>query len=166
MCTINRIYTICYKITGCCSPATSLEQLHKSKLRQMTVKILSDPTHFLHDHYDLLHTGRRYRIPTVKTQRAHKSFMPSSNKYLNQPQNINRWPTYHSAYRCHCNVVLSHLFFDLIILSYCLAYLFQYLITATVYTFIYLILLCICITMLFTYCFLCILQSAKCISIL
>ena len=49
----------------------------------IATKILSDPTHFLHDHYDLLPSGRRYRMPTVKTL---KSFIPSSIKYLNQPK--------------------------------------------------------------------------------
>ena len=31
-------------------------------------------------------SGRRYRMPTVKTQRALKSFIPSSIKYLNHPE--------------------------------------------------------------------------------
>ena len=83
---LNRIYTISCKIATCCSPDTSLEHLYKSTTLQMATKILSDPTHFLPDHYDLLHSGRRYRMPTVKTQRALKSFIPSSIKYLNQPQ--------------------------------------------------------------------------------
>ena len=48
--------------------------------------MLSEVTHFLHDHYDLLPSGKRYRMPTVNTQRALKSFIPSSIKYLNQPQ--------------------------------------------------------------------------------
>ena len=60
---------------------TSLGQLYKSRTLQMATKILSDPTHFLHD---LLPSGRRFRMPTVKTQRALKSFIPSSIKYLNQ----------------------------------------------------------------------------------
>ena len=65
---LNRIYTISCKIATCCTPDTSLEQLYKSRTLQMATKILSDPTHFLHDHYDLLPSGRRYRMPTVKTQ--------------------------------------------------------------------------------------------------
>ena len=126
---INRIYTISCKIAGCCTPDTSLEQLYKSRTLQMATKILSDPTHFLHDHYELLPSGRRYKMPTVKTQRALKSFIPSSIKYLKQPRKIDHWTTFHSPYHCHCNVVLSHLFIYLIILSYWfLAFLFQYLI--------------------------------------
>ena len=82
---LNRIYTISCKIAMCCTPDTSLEQLYKSRTLQMATKILSDPSHFLHDCYELLPPGRRYRMPTVKTQRALKSFIPSSIKYLNQP---------------------------------------------------------------------------------
>ena len=51
---INRIYTIPCKIAGYSTSDTSLEQLYKSRTLQMTTKVLSDPTHFLHDHYDLL----------------------------------------------------------------------------------------------------------------
>ena len=83
---LNRINIISCKIAMCCTPDVSLAQLYKSRTLQMGTKILSDPTHFLHYHYGLLHSGRRYRMPTVKTQRALKSFIPSSIKYLNQPQ--------------------------------------------------------------------------------
>ena len=86
---LNRIYTIFCKIAMCCSPDTSLEQLYKSRTLQMATKILSDRTHFLHDHYDILPSGRRYNMRTVKTQRALKSFISSSIKYLNQPHKIN-----------------------------------------------------------------------------
>ena len=82
---LNRIYTISCKIAMCSTPDTSLEQLYKSRTLQMATKILSDPTHFLHDCYALLPSGRRYRMPTAKTQWALKSFIPSSIKYLNQP---------------------------------------------------------------------------------
>ena len=85
---LNRIYTISCKIAICCTPDGSLEQLYKSRTLQMATNILSDPTHFLHDHYDLLPSGRRYRMPTVHSQRTLKSFIPSSIKYLNQPQKI------------------------------------------------------------------------------
>ena len=82
---LNRIYTISCKIAMCCTPDTSLKQLYKSRTLQMATKILSDPTHFLHECYELLPSGRSYRMPTVKTQRALKSFIPSSIKYMNQP---------------------------------------------------------------------------------
>ena len=82
---LNRIYTISCKIAMCCTPDTSLEQLYKSRTLQMATNILFEPTHFLHDCYELLPSGRRYRMPTVKTQRALKSFIPSSIKSLIQP---------------------------------------------------------------------------------
>ena len=49
----------------------------------VVAKIISDPTHFLHANYDLLPSGRRHRMPAVRTQRAMKSFIPSSIKLLN-----------------------------------------------------------------------------------
>ena len=105
---IYRIYTISCKIAMIRKPNTHLEQLYKSRILQMATKILSEwqpkSYHFLHDCYELLSSGRRYRMPTVKTQRALNSFIPSSIKYLNQPKK-----TYHILYRCQSNVVLSSL---------------------------------------------------------
>ena len=81
---LNRIYTISCKWL-CAVHPIPLEQLYKARTLQMATNILSDPTHFLHDCYELLPSGRRDRMPTVKTQRALRSFIPSSIKYLNQP---------------------------------------------------------------------------------
>ena len=39
--------------------------------------------HSLHDKYDLLPSGRRHRMPTVRTQRVMKSCIPSRIKLLN-----------------------------------------------------------------------------------
>ena len=39
--------------------------------------------HSLHDKYDLLPSGRRHRMPTVRTQRVVKSCIPSRIKLLN-----------------------------------------------------------------------------------
>ena len=63
---INRIYIISCNIAGCCTTDTSLEQLYKSRTLQMATKILSDRSHFLHDHNDILPSGRRY-MPIIKT---------------------------------------------------------------------------------------------------
>ena len=113
---LNRIYTISCKIAGFCTPAPPVWSNDTS---QIAKKMLSDPSHFVHDQYDLLPSERRYRMPTVRAQRAAKSFTSSSIKCMNQPQKIYRWPTYHSPHRCHRDVVLSYLFIWLITLSYC-----------------------------------------------
>ena len=47
---LNRIYTMSCKITML---YTRYQSLYKSRKQQMATKILSDPTYFLHDHYDL-----------------------------------------------------------------------------------------------------------------
>ena len=47
------------------------------------MSMISDPTHFLHAKYELLPSGRRHRMPAVRTQLAMKSFIPSSIKLLN-----------------------------------------------------------------------------------
>ena len=63
---LNRIYTISCKIAGCCTPDTSMEKLYKSRTLQIATKLLSAPTHILHDHHDRLPSGRRHRMSTVQ----------------------------------------------------------------------------------------------------
>ena len=80
---ISKLHTISCKIVGCSTPDSSLQKLYNMRTIQMAKKIISDPTHFLHAKYDLLPSGRRHRMPAVRTQRAMKSFIPSSIKLLN-----------------------------------------------------------------------------------
>ena len=80
---LSKLHTISCKIVGCSTPDSSLQKLYNMRTIQMAKKIISDPTHFLHAKYDLLPSGRRHRMPAVRTQRAMKSFIPSSIKLLN-----------------------------------------------------------------------------------
>ena len=113
---LNRIYTISCKIAGFCPPATPVWSNDTS---QIAKKMLSDHSHLLHDQYDLLPSERRYRMPTVRTQRASKSFTSSSIKWMNQPKKINRWPTYHSPHAAN-----AMLFYTFIYVSYNIVILF------------------------------------------
>ena len=80
---LSKLQTISCKIVGCSTPDSSLQKLYNMITIQMAKKIISDPTHFLHAKYDLLPSGRRHRMPAVRTQRAMKSFIPYSIKLLN-----------------------------------------------------------------------------------
>ena len=80
---LRKLHTISCKIVGCSTPDSSLQKLYNMRTIKMAKKIISDPTHFLHAKYDLLPSGRRHRMPVVRTQRAMKSFIPSSIKLLN-----------------------------------------------------------------------------------
>ena len=54
-------------------------------------KIRTDTSHILSQHFELLPSGRRFRVPSLKTNRARQSFIPTSirefNKYLEAASN-------------------------------------------------------------------------------
>ena len=62
------------------------EKLPCSPSTRQAEKILSDQTHILHTEYQLLPSGRRFRIPTCRLNRFRNSFVPTSIKILNAPR--------------------------------------------------------------------------------
>ena len=61
----------------------SIENLYNQSVMTQATKISSDPTHPLSSEYELLPSGRRFRIPKCKTNRHKLSFVPASIKLLN-----------------------------------------------------------------------------------
>lgn len=69
------------KIMGL-APPTSLQDLFDETVRKEGLKILEDSEHILHGEYELLPSGRRYRLPNCKTNRFKFSMVPWSVKLL------------------------------------------------------------------------------------
>jgi len=61
----------------------NLQQLFENSTLKQVQKIVEDQTHFLHYHYELLPSGRRYRVPLCKLNRYKNSFVPMSVRMLN-----------------------------------------------------------------------------------
>ena len=61
---------------------TLLFTYEQTVLRQAQ-RTVTDPSHILHLEYDLLPSGRRYRVPHCKLKHFKNSFVPTSIKFLN-----------------------------------------------------------------------------------
>ena len=65
----------------------TLDTIFEDAVLKQAKKIIVDPTHVLYPEYQLLPSGRRYRIPTKNKKRYlnryKKSFLPRSINLLN-----------------------------------------------------------------------------------
>lgn len=60
-----------------------LQSLYDQSVLRPAQRILADPAHVLYSEYNLLPSGRRYRVPRCKLNRFKNSFVPHSIKLLN-----------------------------------------------------------------------------------
>ena len=71
------------KIMGA-PPPSSLQDIYDETARRRGLKISRDPNHVLNREFELMPSGRRYRLPTCKPSNRFKfSFIPSSIRLLN-----------------------------------------------------------------------------------
>ena len=73
---LARVVNVCSKIVG--ERQASLNELYESRAMRKSRKIAGDSAHVLARHYELLPSGRRYRMPRTRTLRAKNSFVPRS----------------------------------------------------------------------------------------
>ena len=78
---LSRIVNICSKITGV--QQASLSELYDRQVLRKTATILRNPQHPLFDEYEFLPSGRRLRVPRLRTNRAKHSFIPQSITAIN-----------------------------------------------------------------------------------
>lgn len=76
----NLVKMVC-KIVGTQSPF-SLQDIFGETVRKQGLKIAKDPSHILHKNYELMTSGRRYRLP-CKLNRYKLSLVPLSIELLN-----------------------------------------------------------------------------------
>ena len=80
---LSRLMRTAMKITSSTSPMISLQEIFEQTLRRQSVKIIYDTKHVLHNEFQLLPSGRRYRTPPCRLNRYKYSFVPLSIKQLN-----------------------------------------------------------------------------------
>ena len=80
---LSRLMRSAMKITDSTSPTISLQEIFEQTLRRQSVKIIYDTKHVLHNEFQLLPSGRRYRTPPCRLNRCKYSFVPLSIKQLN-----------------------------------------------------------------------------------
>ena len=70
------------KLLGNEALPTLQDVFHKS-VQKLALKRSTDPTHVLHSQYELLPSGRRYRVHKCRTNRYKHSFVPNSVQFSN-----------------------------------------------------------------------------------
>jgi hypothetical protein len=79
---LDSVVNVCGKIVGV--KQESLTVLYDRRVERKASCILNDNSHVLAHHFELLPSGRRYRVPRFRTQRAKHSFIPSAINILNK----------------------------------------------------------------------------------
>jgi hypothetical protein len=79
---LNRVVNVCGKVVG--ESQMSLCMLYERRAARKAKAIISDGSHVLTQHYELLPSGRRFKVPRLSTVRAKKSFIPMTVQILNE----------------------------------------------------------------------------------
>ena len=79
---LNRVVNVCSKVVG--ERQVSANELYERHAKKKALSIVRDNNHVLAQHYELLPSGRRFRIPKFKTRRLQNSCIPSSVLLLNK----------------------------------------------------------------------------------
>ena len=61
----------------------NLNDVNRDRISKLVDKIKSDPSHPLYKCFQLLPSGRRYRLPAMRTSRFRKSLVPVAIRLLN-----------------------------------------------------------------------------------
>jgi hypothetical protein len=61
----------------------SLSVLYERRVKRKASNICTDRSHVLAHHFELLPSGRRFRMPKTRTLRARNSFIPKAVSLLN-----------------------------------------------------------------------------------
>ena len=80
-CKLKKIITLASKISGC--QFETIDELYKKQVTSLSCRILDDPSHFLYNCYEVLPSGRRLLVPSLKSRRSKTSFIPVSISLLN-----------------------------------------------------------------------------------
>lgn len=83
---LHKIINMASKIA--CQPLNSMAMTVERRVANKAYTICDDVSHPLHQTYELLPSGRRFRLPLFQTNRARKSFIPSSIALLNKDPTV------------------------------------------------------------------------------
>ena len=79
---LDRVAKVCGKVVGV--KQVGLNELYECRVVRKAGSIILDTTHVLAKHYELLPSGRRYRMTKFSTLRTRNSFIPKSITFLNK----------------------------------------------------------------------------------
>ncbi len=73
---LRRVVRTAERIIGTTLP--TLQEMYLSRVSKRDVKIILDPSNPAHSLFELLPSGRRYRVPSTRTTRHRNSFFPQA----------------------------------------------------------------------------------------
>ncbi len=79
---LQKIVNMASKILG--KPQKQLSSLYDELIRSKAEKIISDSSHPLYSEFELLPSGKRYRLPMVRKSLYKKSFVPEAVNAINK----------------------------------------------------------------------------------
>ena len=79
---LTRLVHMAMKVMGK-NDYQTLQSIYEQTVFRQAQRIVTEPSHILHLEYELLPSGRRYRVTTCKLNRFKNSFVPTSIKFLN-----------------------------------------------------------------------------------
>ena len=79
---LERVVKVCSKVIG--ERQRGLSELYECRVDRKARNISRDTSHVLAKNFDLLPSGRRYRMPKMRTKRSRSSFIPNAISILNK----------------------------------------------------------------------------------
>ena len=70
-------------VKECCDMMHSNDGVYDNAMLRTAKKIIADKIHPLNEFYNLLQSGRRFRLPRCRTERFRKTFLPLSINKVN-----------------------------------------------------------------------------------
>lgn len=83
---LSKLVNVAAKVVGV--HLTQLHDVYAKRVMSKAKQILKYPDHPLFGEFSLLPSGRRFRIPTVRTRRARDSFISVAIRSLNSSRDI------------------------------------------------------------------------------
>lgn len=80
---LHRMVQIAMKVIGR-TDNFSLQSIYDESVLRLARRVLSDPAHILNSQYELLPSGKRFRVPAFRLNRFKNSFIPTSIRLLNK----------------------------------------------------------------------------------
>ena len=78
----NIVYALCSKVVGV--KQKSMPELYECRIVKKGNAIVQDSSHILSQYFEMMPSGRRFRVPTARTVRMKNTFVSRAIANMNQ----------------------------------------------------------------------------------
>ena len=79
---LERIVHVCSKVVGV--RQKSMQELYECRIEKKGNAIVQDSSHILSQYFELMPSGRRFRVPSARTIRMKNTFVPRAIANMNK----------------------------------------------------------------------------------